>query len=489
VASSDPLTSTSARTQLRAITQETGGVLFQVERAEVDEVVPTLMAMDAPDAVTLLSRRFALAGAKNLELPVDETLETLTVMVSMTHAGTLPNVGITRPDGTAVVAGDTDLRLMSLGSVVAYTLSEPQDGTWRIALNGTGSYAVRVYGNSNLALNQLRMIDLNAPTPSPDVDFVLLDGQPVAGDPVTADLRFTQSPLVDRVKLLAWDGRLIADIVPETADSRYFRIRFTAPSESFIVHATGLSPGGKPFVREISVPVSPQPVGVTVSPGESEVEAGKPARLEATIRNASAIAATYRLSLVSELGWAAQLPADVTVPEGASVTVPVSVTPTAGTPEGTRQSVMILVEDVANPGTRNTDYATVKVLTQAPGAPTITSVTGGNRQISVAFVAGGGGAAVTYTATCTSSTGGASGSVTGGLSPLIVTGLTNGTSYACTVTAVNSSGSSSPSSASGVVYLAIEEPVSVPTLSEWGLIVLMMSLLASVFLDIRNRSA
>jgi uncharacterized protein (TIGR02145 family) len=85
-----------------------------------------------------------------------------------------------------------------------------------------------------------------------------------------------------------------------------------------------------------------------------------------------------------------------------------------------------------------------------PGAPTIGTATSGNTQATVTFTApgsNGGSAILSYTVT--SSPGGITG--TGSSSPIIVTGLTNGTSYTFTVVATNINGNSSPSSPSNSV--------------------------------------
>jgi hypothetical protein len=80
-----------------------------------------------------------------------------------------------------------------------------------------------------------------------------------------------------------------------------------------------------------------------------------------------------------------------------------------------------------------------------PGTATITGVTAGNGQVTVAFnePAYKGKGAVTYTVT--SSPSGIS--ATGSSSPIIVTGLSNGTSYTFTVTATTSYGVTGPASA------------------------------------------
>jgi uncharacterized protein (TIGR02145 family) len=85
-----------------------------------------------------------------------------------------------------------------------------------------------------------------------------------------------------------------------------------------------------------------------------------------------------------------------------------------------------------------------------PGAPIIGTATKGNAQATVTFtlpVSDGGSAITGYTVT--SNPGSKTGSGTS--SPIIITGLTNGTSYTFTVTASNSNGTSSESSVSNSV--------------------------------------
>jgi hypothetical protein len=82
---------------------------------------------------------------------------------------------------------------------------------------------------------------------------------------------------------------------------------------------------------------------------------------------------------------------------------------------------------------------------KVPNAPTIGTATTGNAQVSVTFTAPsdvGGGAISSYVVVCTDS----SGNVvigTGSSSPVIVTGLTNGTTYTAKVAATNEFGTGS----------------------------------------------
>ncbi|MCL4689060.1 MAG: DUF4214 domain-containing protein [Burkholderiales bacterium] len=85
----------------------------------------------------------------------------------------------------------------------------------------------------------------------------------------------------------------------------------------------------------------------------------------------------------------------------------------------------------------------------APGAPTGVTATPGSGQASIAFQApadDGGSPIETYAVTCSPGAFAA----TGGQSPLVVPGLSNGTSYSCSVTAASAVGTSAPSASVSV---------------------------------------
>ena len=103
-----------------------------------------------------------------------------------------------------------------------------------------------------------------------------------------------------------------------------------------------------------------------------------------------------------------------------------------------------------NYGTASASSASSAVTaTTVPQAPSITSVTAGNAQVSVAFSANATGGSSITGYTITSSPGNIT--ATGSSSPIVVTGLTNGTSYTFTATATNTHGTSLASSASNSV--------------------------------------
>ena len=111
--------------------------------------------------------------------------------------------------------------------------------------------------------------------------------------------------------------------------------------------------------------------------------------------------------------------------------------------------VIVIASNSAGNATANS-VATANIAGTVPGAPTIGTATPGNTQASVSFTANAvtGGPNVTiYTATSNPE------NITGtnNVSPVIVSGLTNGNSYTFTVTATNIIGTSLPSAASNSV--------------------------------------
>jgi hypothetical protein len=107
---------------------------------------------------------------------------------------------------------------------------------------------------------------------------------------------------------------------------------------------------------------------------------------------------------------------------------------------------------------------TSTVATTAPAAPTISSITPGNEQLSVAFTAGSdGGSAITNYKYSTDN----GGSYTEVLpaattSPIVITGLTNGTTYNVKILAVNALGDGAESAASSGTPVAPSSPTLNP---------------------------
>ena len=202
---------------------------------------------------------------------------------------------------------------------------------------------------------------------------------------------------------------------------------------------------------------------------------GLPASVSAAVSNSTnvSITAVLRGDVVSSSAYTYSW-ALTSVPAGSSAAL---ASPTAASPSfkadvaGAYVATMTITDGSNNVSTSSVTLTATGTTTPteptptAPLAPTIASVSSGNNAASVNFTAASTGTAATsFTATCTPANGTAI-SADGTASPISVTGLLNGTSYSCSVKAVNAVGSSAASTAMSVTTaeLAYATPANFAT--------------------------
>ena len=128
---------------------------------------------------------------------------------------------------------------------------------------------------------------------------------------------------------------------------------------------------------------------------------------------------------------------------------PHGVDPNNGLPSFTNCQIRVSSSNTAV--TADQVFTTLTLPEAVPDVPAIGVATAGNAAAAVAFsppAHDGGMPVLDETASCTSTNGGAAGSATAVVSPIIVVGLTNAKTYKCSVTARNALGSSAASALS-----------------------------------------
>jgi hypothetical protein len=202
---------------------------------------------------------------------------------------------------------------------------------------------------------------------------------------------------------------------------------------------------------------------VTLTAAVKAVAPAAPTALVATAGDASvSIAFTPGVTGNAILNYTANCTAAGVTKTGTGAASPIVVT---GLSNGTAYACAVTAANSAGTSAPSTAASVTPVVKLAvPGKPTVSSVAAGNAQVSVAFtVPSTGGAGISsYTVTCSGSL-----SASGSSSPIIVTGLSNGSSYSCTVTAANSAGSGEASAASASFTPTAGVAQTVPRHSVW----------------------
>jgi len=375
----DPLTSSSGRTQFRALADETGGVAFLVDRNEVGSVTNTLLELSDPQAEVFYTRRVSLTPdvVRWVDIPVDDGFfgSSVSFLVATRRAGdAIPALVLQRPDGSIASPEDPDVELLSLASesLAIYDVDDPELGTWKLFFTGTGEFAVRAFGKTSMRLNSLILFDPAAPPVRPEVDMMPVEGDPLVGADLVVEARFTQAPATVMMAAIDLEGNLIQELVatPEGASGRRFRAALSVPDQTFRIVTGGLTEIGWFYLRDAPVHFAPQRVALDVFPDSLNVPAGAEAVLQATVTNATGAEATLRFSGVEVDSWGVTLPEPLTLAAGGVTTVELRVSVPADAEPGTTHDVTFLVEDVATPSTRNSDAVAIAV--PEPHAPVLT---------------------------------------------------------------------------------------------------------------------
>ncbi len=211
---------------------------------------------------------------------------------------------------------------------------------------------------------------------------------------------------------------------------------------SFMITLTASNQGGAGMSVQLSLTLNPAGQSITFG---TQTTPTRPYAFGGTFTLAPAASASSSLAVT----YVSKTPSVCSMGMETTVNILAAGTCTIGANQGGNANF--------SPAVEATQSVTITPI--APAAPTIGMATPGNNQAVVAFTAptNTGGVPISgYTATCTAS-GQPTRTGTGGMSPILVTGLTNLVQYSCTVFATNSVG---PGPASGAATVT---PDQVPT--------------------------
>lgn len=360
----DPLTSGSARVQLAALANETGGTLFWVNRSEVDEVTNTLMEMGEIDNTILFQNKADCEAGKpvEFEIPVDTTLnEKITFMVTQPPVGTLSAITLKRPGGDVVSPDDTDATYLNLSSVKSYTIQNPAAGLWKLQIEGNGELKARAYGNSPFTVNEVRFLKQVDPV-YPGVDLIPIDGDPAAGSNLVLDIHLSGPPASLNGTLERQNGDLLQTLSLVSIEGQQdFRSEFTVPDETFIINLSGETEDGSQFARTLPIAIIPQLVSVEVDTKMVTIPVGDSTPVNFKVHNVSDESVTYSATISSSLDWPNISIPDFKIEGNGTAEFNIDIPVPEYEEEDVVNDIVFIVQDINQASVRNS--ATLRVTT------------------------------------------------------------------------------------------------------------------------------
>ena len=364
--------------------------------------------------------------------------------ISGTGGLTKTGSGTLTLSGTSSYTGGTTVN--NGGLTVTGTLTSPVTVGSGATLNGTGTITQAVNvggsaflspgvagpgmlstGNLNLASNSLLSLQLNGPTAATQYDQVRVTGTvSLGGANLSPALGFTPAP-----------GQVFTIIDNDGADAVSGTFAFMAEGQVIILGAGALrvsyvgGDGNDVTLTVVTVPGAPTITSATPGNGSATITFTPPAS------NGGAPIDGYGVTCN---------------PGGATFVGTASPITATGLTNGTTYSCTVTAVNGVGAGPASAPVSVTPIT--VAGAPVIGTATAGSGQATISFTGPGsiGGSPITgYTVTCNPGAIGMSGAG----SPITVTGLTNGTTYSCTVIATNGAGSSPPSAAASVTPLGV----------------------------------
>lgn len=347
------------------LANNTGGQLFVLSVAEAGSITKLADFLNRSNAVDVMHVSGTLSGtAKTFEVPVDSTITRVTFSVSGTSTVTL-----TRPNNTVVLPTDPNVTNIPLSSGAVYSLTNMPTGTWRVTINGTGDYSVRVVAESPLDFS---FFDFRENTqPSVHGEFSNIPGFPaasahrvvaqVSNSANTAQFAFRNldGSALQSLSLteLGWANEDPAEQSFSVGPVRQFAGEITPPTAAFRTYVTGVDANGVPYQRVRSARTKTQTVKITppdpvdLTPGQSTTYVFKVTNTGATD--------TFSLTGSDDKGFLTSVsPATITLTNGQTADVSVVLQPPASAGDKALDTLTLSAQGTGSSGAFN--FARVK---------------------------------------------------------------------------------------------------------------------------------
>ncbi len=369
----------SARDIYQALAEETGGVSFQINKEEVDNVLPITNYITDVKSKNIYSREITLESGVVFEeqIKIDSSISTnnMLVLVKTMDSSNAPDVGLFRPDNTEVLESDTDVTITRLSTVVAIKIDKPNIGNWKIILsNGSTNYLVRVFAKSNFGISNIRLQQKTS-NPLRHVDYVPIIGNPTINEEVVVQFHLLSIPQTIMMKLVRQDGTLIlkSELIPVEGKPRFYETSFTIPNEKFYIRLSGNLDESSQFQREFPIEINPNKIKLkiiqqiqysnTIVRLENKiitVYRNSNKNFQLKIQNASLVATTYIISLNTDTNMPISFSGKVSLAPNEIRELNINLIIPNDTAENTTEELMFRVQDENDE--KNSNYVIAKLI-------------------------------------------------------------------------------------------------------------------------------
>lgn len=136
--------------------EATGGQVFLFDRSEAARSLVLVKNTGKHEATIYRSMGTLSTGTREFSFPVDSTVESLMVSVSLQC---LQSITVYRPINTEVHGGEPDVDENRFKSGLILILSRPPAGEWRVRIAGTGMYFAVITAKSPIALDSAEFVE------------------------------------------------------------------------------------------------------------------------------------------------------------------------------------------------------------------------------------------------------------------------------------------------------------------------------------------
>ncbi|MBI5084883.1 MAG: hypothetical protein HZB13_09850 [Acidobacteria bacterium] len=209
------------------VSESTGGYLFLLQKGEMEHSTPLLLASTTHPA-TIFRAVGALGGTQEWEFPVDSTVTSLLVAISMQCR---QSISVRDPQGAEITPANAILSDdLKTGKIVR--VDAPGAGNWRVRVTGQGLYVLLVLAATDLRLGGL-------PHPREPFRLGAVNSLPVHIQGEASGVSYS---------MIGAGGEKLAPVRVVESDIG-LNLEFTPPVERFRIMAEGEDTLGRRFRR------------------------------------------------------------------------------------------------------------------------------------------------------------------------------------------------------------------------------------------------